>query len=137
MDLQTVRTGIATRLATISDLTTYWYHADRPSAPFVIICPESADLGPHMHSTSPVNLMLKLTICVMAAEGAEDAGQALLDAYLSTEGTSSISLALLGDADAGGSNTDLNPVSWQNYGRVVLEDGTAWFGAEMTVEVLA
>jgi len=135
MLLRTVRENISTTLRTIPGLTVYWYQADRPSVPFVLIKPESADLRPHMHGTTQADLTLTLIVCV---SGGDDlAGQAALDAYLSTEGTSSISATLLGDPDTAGTGTNIVPVSWQSYGQVELDDGTRWFGAELTVEVYA
>ena len=135
MLLQSVREGIAARLDTIAGLACYWYHADAPVAPFVLVKPESCDLRPHQAGTDQADLTLTLVVCVQAATGGESSGQAALDAYLSTEGASSISVALLGDPDASGTGTDMVPVSWQNYGQVELNDGTRWFGAELTVEV--
>ena len=135
MLLRTVRENISTALDTIPGLSVYWYQADRPSVPFVIVKPDTADLRPHLHGASQADLTLTLIVCV---SGGDDlAGQALLDAYLSTEGTSSISATLLGDPDASGVGTNIVPVSWQSYGQVELADGTRWFGAELTVEVYA
>jgi hypothetical protein len=134
MNLQTVRTNIASALGAIDGLRCYWWHADNPQVPFVLVKPESCNLRDLFGDNDACTITLSLVVCVSAAN--DRTGQAALDAYLSTEGTSSISATLLADPDASGALTSITPVSWQSYGQVELADGTRWFGAEMTVEVL-
>lgn len=135
MDLYTVRDAIQDTLDSITGLNCYWYHPDRPSAPFVLVKPESCDLRDIQADNDACTATFTLVICVNGT--VDSTGQKLLDAYLSTEGTSSISAKLLSSPTLGQSGISATPVSWQNYGRVTLEDGTVWFGAEMTVEVYA
>ena len=135
MNLTTVRQALSTTLDTISGLTCYWYVPDKPSVPFVLVKPESCDLRDVLGSSGQSTATYTLIVCVNG--NVDLASQIELDKYLSTEGTSSIPLTLYNSPTLAQSGLSAVATSWQSYGRVTLEDNTAWTGAEITVEVMS
>lgn len=77
-----------------------------------------------------------VTMRLIVSRGDDLSGQALLDALLASAGPSSVKAAIEADPTLGGECSDLHVSGWSGY-QLYDVAGTEYFGAELTVEVLA
>lgn len=132
-DLQSLRTGIATNLGTISGLRTTVDIPDNPNPPVAIVQFIRAEYHLDMR-----NGMTEYTFAVQVLVGRADdrSAQRNLDAYCSSDSSSSIRGAIESDRTLAGSAYDCVVTEMSSYGSVVIND-TTYLAAEFSVRVLA
>jgi hypothetical protein len=135
--LREIRLGLRTQLETISGLRAYDVWPTTINPPVAIVRPLSGtyhdDLDGSITTLFEVTLLLQLGSLQVAQEQA--------DAYIATEGTLSIPLALETDPTLGGAADSASVTGWRDYGTIRVgadEDGRGpeFLGVQFEVEVL-
>lgn len=128
-----LREGIATNLATIPGLRTAAVIPDNPSPPIAIV-----QVNRVQYHQDFKRGMTEYNFAVQVVVGRVDerTAQRNLDAYCSSTGASSISLAVESDRTLGGKAFDCIVTEMTNYGSVLISDVT-YLAAEFNVRVLA
>ena len=131
--IQELRTGIATNLATISGLRTSHDIPDNINPPIAIVQLNRVDYHQDFQRG-----MTEYNFSVQVVVGRVDdrTAQRNLDAYCSSTGDSSVSLAVESNRTLGGKAFDCIVTEMTNYGSVVISDIT-YLAAEFNVRVLA
>lgn len=127
--IDSIRTGLANRLATISGLRVAAQQPDNPNPPLALVIPDNTKyddvFGRGMDTTT-------FRIILMVSRVAEKQAQKSLDAYCATTGSSSIKAAIEGDKTLGGSVFDCRVIEMRNYGQIPVGDVT-YLGCEFVV----
>lgn len=128
-----LRTGLATRLGTISGLRAAAFMPDRISVPQAIVGEVEIDFDKTFGNQVDE---YTFKVRVYASRATDRAGQKALDGYIVAAGASSIKAAIEGDRTLGGVAETLRVESVTGYG--VYEVGDAlYLGAEFDVTVHA
>ena len=131
--ISAIRTALATNLATISGLRTSSYVPDDPNPPVAIIEPSSIEYD----TTFGRGLdTMSYSVNVLVGRVSDRTAQASLDAYCSSQGTSSVKTAIESDRTLGGIVSDCRVVRLSSYGQVTVGD-TIYLAAEFAVQVYA
>lgn len=127
--IDSIRTGLANRLATISGLRVAAQQPDNPNPPLALVIPDNTKyddvFGRGMDT-------ITFRIILMVSRVAEKQAQKSLDAYCATTGSSSIKAAIEGDKTLGGSVFDCRVIEMRNYGQIPVGDVT-YLGCEFVV----
>ena len=128
-----LRTGLATRLGTISGLRTTTETPDTVSPPIAII-----NVGNVSYDRTFQRGLdeYSFVITVIVGRVGERSAQRLLDSYVSTTGASSVKLAVESDKTLGGNCDSLRVTDMRNYGSLVIGEIT-YLAAEFNVVVYA
>lgn len=132
MDIATIRTALATRLATISGVRVSEF------APDVINPPQLIVWGPDPVTYSETwdeGHRLTFDVRLLVDRATDRVSQASLDAYLADSGTSSVYAAVEADNRLGGAVSSAQVVSAQNRGSVQYNDAT-YLAMDFTVDVM-
>lgn len=135
-DLGAQRTGIKTRLTTVTGLHVYRTVPDDIIAPAAIVAPAETFIDYHAAFAKGLAVanwrVIVATGRTMSAEG-----QDLLDRYLSSGTGQTVSLidALEGDKTLGGVVDDIHVSVSNSYGEVRWNETASYFGAELAVAV--
>ena len=131
--IQELREGIATNLATISGLRTSKDIPDNPNPPVAIVQLNRVDYHQDFQRG-----MTEYNFAVQVLVGRVDdrTAQRNLDAFCSSTGSSSVSLAVESNRTLGGKAFDCIVTEMTSYGSVVVSDVT-YLAAEFNVRVLA
>jgi len=128
-NINNIRAGLATRLATISGLRVSAEQPDNPNPPLAVIIPDGTryddTFGRGMDTTT-------FRIILIVSRVAEKQAQKNLDAYCATTGAKSIKTAIEGDKTLGGSVFDCRVTEMRNYGQIPVGDVT-YLGCEFVV----
>jgi len=127
--VSSIRTGLATRLGTITGLRTSAFMPDNPNPPIAVVMPSSVsydDVFKRGMQTYVFNVL------VIVGRVDERTAQSNLDAYVSSTGTSSIKRAIEGDKTLGGVVFDTRVTEMRNYGQLPVGEVT-YLTAEFTV----
>ena len=128
-----LRTGLATRLGTISGLRTTTETPDTVSPPIAIINVANVSYDrTFQRGLDEYNFV----ITVIVGRVGERSAQRLLDSYVSTTGASSVKLAVESDKTLGGNCDSLRVTDMRNYGSLVIGEIT-YLAAEFNVVVYA
>ncbi len=127
-----VRSGLATRLATITGLTVYETVTPTPVVPCVFIRPADGDYDVTMASGGDI-ARFEITLLASAAGGPWDVAQDKIDAYLTRSGSGTIRGAIQGDVTLGGTAHSTRVTGWRDYGTLAY-GGAEYFGVRLTVE---
>ena len=128
-----LRTGLATRLGTISGLRTTTETPDTVSPPIAIINVGNVSYDrTFQRGLDEYNFV----ITVIVGRVGERSAQRLLDSYVSTTGASSVKLAVESDKTLGGNCDSLRVTDMRNYGSLVIGEIT-YLAAEFNVVVYA
>lgn len=133
MSVGTIRTGLATRLGTISGLRSSSFVPDNPTPPIAVVVPERVDFDTAMGRGLDT---LTFNVVVIAQRASERGAQNLLDGYCSSTGSASIKAAIEADKTLGGSASDCRVTSMTTYGPLVIGEVT-YLAATFQVSVLA
>jgi hypothetical protein len=98
-----VKTGLATRLATITGLRTYAYQPDQLNAPMAYSNLDSITY----HRTFGGMTEMVCTVTVIVARATERTAESSVDGYTAYSGTSSVRAAIEADRTLGGKVDDL------------------------------
>jgi hypothetical protein len=128
-----IRTGLATRLATITGLRTSSYIPDQINPPVAVVMPSKITFDRAMHRGLDE---YEFTVMVLVGRADERVAQTLLDDYCNPTGTSSIKTAVEGDRTLGGVVSDLRVTEMRGISPVLVGD-TTYLTAEFVVSVFA
>jgi hypothetical protein len=128
-NINAIRSGLATRLATISGLRVAAEQPDNPNPPLAVVIPDNTKyddvFGRGMDTTT-------FRVILIVSRVAEKQAQKNLDAYCATTGTGSIKAAIEGDKTLGGSVFDCRVTEMRNYGQISVGDVT-YLGCEFII----
>ncbi len=136
LDIGAIRSGLATRLATVSGLKVYRVAAGELSPPAAVVLPSGDDFLDYHRAMAKGLTRTSWRIVVATSKTLEASGQDLLDDYLSAGTGQSKSLidAIEGDKTLGGAVDDTHVSVARAYGPVQWNETLAYFGAELRVE---
>lgn len=129
--LAAIRTGLQTRLATISGLRAYDVWPDTVNPPAAIVKPKS--LG---YLTFGGSKTIGMEIVVAVQLSRLDRGQDTLDPYIDLTGASSIIAAIVADDTLGGAANCVLIGGWRDYDVLKIND-VDYMGAILDLEVYA
>lgn len=127
--ISSLRTGIATNLATISGLRTSSTMPDNPNPPIAIVIPSTITFDDTFQRGMQT---YTFNVLVVVGRADERTAQNKLDAYCSSTGSSSIKLAIESDKTLSGSAFDVRVTEMRNYGQIVIGEVT-YLSGEFTV----
>ena len=125
----TLRTQLATNLATISGLRTNSTMPDNPNPPVAIVTPTSISYDDTFHRGMQT---YQFIVLVIVGRADERTAQNSLDAFISSTGSSSIKLAIESDKTLGGNAFDTRVTEMRNYGQLSVGE-VIYLTAEFTV----
>ena len=131
--LSTLRTGLATRLGTITGLRTSSFMPDNPNPPIAVVMPSSVSYDDTFHRGMQTYVF---NVLVIVGRVDERTAQSNLDAFVSSTGASSVKLAIEGDKTLGGEAFDTRVTEMRNYGQLSIQD-ILYLTGEFTVLVYA
>lgn len=131
--LAELRSGLATRLATITGLRTSATIPDQPNPPQAIVMPDRITYDTALGRGSD-----EYTFVVMVIVGrvAERTAQTSLDSYCNPSGATSIKAAVEGDPTLGGKALDCRVTEMRGQSSLAIGDIT-YVTAEFVVSVIA
>jgi len=131
--LSSIRSGLSTRLATISGLSVYSYVPDSIEPPTAVVgVMSSVDYDSTMsRGSDSYEIPLYLYVSRVDAELSQDS----LDELLAGSGSSSIKQAIEGDSTLGGVVSSARVVEASNYG-VYTINSIDYLGVEFSVEII-
>ena len=133
MEINYIRDGIATNLATISGLRVAGELIDNPSPPVALVSLDSIEYDQAYQMG--LNL-LTFTVTLIVGRAAERTAQRKLDGYMQTTGTQSVKVAVESDRTLSGACQDLRVTTAGSVGSIQINDQT-YLAAEFTVTVYA
>jgi len=128
-----IRTGLATRLATITGLRTAATMPDLPNPPVAIVIPDNISFDDTFQRGMDT---LTFRIFLVVGRADERTAQNSLDAFCATSGASSVKAAVEGDRTLGGAAFDCRVTNMRSYGSVQISE-TAYLSCEFVVLVYA
>jgi hypothetical protein len=129
-----IRTGIATRLATIEGLRVHDFVPSEVNPPAAIVFGPEIDYDQTMRRGSDD---YRFTVILMVSKVSDRAGQNLLDFYIAPSGVASVKAVIEGEGGNLGGTVDFARVKGVgNYGPTEV-GALSFFGAEVYVEVTA
>ena len=131
--ISSIRTGLATRLGTISGLRTAATMPDLPNPPIAIVIPDSVNFD-NAFGRGLDTLTFRIVVIVGRAD--ERTAQNSIDGYCATTGASSVKAAIEGGKTLGGAAFDCRVTAMTNYGSTVIGE-TTYLSCEFTVVVYA
>jgi hypothetical protein len=131
--LSSIRSGLSTRLATISGMSVYSYVPDSIEPPTAVVgVMSSVDYDSTMSRGSDLyEIPLYLYVSRVDAELSQDS----LDEFLAGSGSKSIKQAIEGDSTLGGVVSSARVVEASNYG-VYTINSIDYLGVEFSVEII-
>jgi hypothetical protein len=132
-DVATIRTGLATNLATISGLRTSAWVPDQINPPIAVIKPETINYDTAFKRGLDT---YEFSVLVIVGRVDERSAQSRLDAYCASSGATSIKTAIESDRDLNGAISDLRVTEMRNYTSLPVGDVT-YLAAEFVVQVFA
>lgn len=131
--INSLRTAIATNLATISGLRTAAEMPDNPNPPIALVRPVSIDYNQAMNKGLT---RYSFAVIVIVGRADERTAQRSLDGYCSSTGSSSIKNAVESNRTLSGNAYDCRVTEMRNYTPIQLNEGT-YLAAEFAVDVFA
>ncbi len=133
MDVQAVSTALVSALAPLG-IHAYDYGPDAPISPAVYVYPSSFPYHVDYSASGTVEFIVRFLVQSVHAQN----GQATLNGYISTSGSTSASQLIEADRTLGGVVQSVSVMTMRDYGVVQLPDlVTRYYSAELMVEVLA
>jgi hypothetical protein len=133
-DISTLRTAIATNLATISGLRTSATVPDQISPPIAVVMPASITYDLAFARSGGDEY--EFSVMVIVGRVDERMAQNKLDAYCSGTGAQSIKAAIESNRTLGGAAFDCRVTSLRSYSQVSVAD-VNYLSAEFAVQVIA
>jgi hypothetical protein len=128
-----IRTGLATRLATITGLRTAATMPDLPNPPVAIVIPDNISFDDTFRRGMDT---LTFRIFLVVGRADERTAQNSLDAFCATSGATSVKAAVEGDRTLGGAAYDCRVTNMRSYGSVLISE-TTYLSCEFVVLVYA
>lgn len=127
--ISTLRTSIATNLATITGLRTTSTMPDSPNPPVAIVIPRSVSYDEAFRKGMQI---YGFNVMVIVGRVDERSAQNNLDSFCSSTGSSSIKLAIESDKTLGGNAFDVRVTEMTNYGQITVGE-VVYLSAEFQV----
>lgn len=127
--ISTLRTKLATNLATITGLRTTSTMPDNPNPPIAIVIPRSVSYDEAFRKGLQI---YQFNVMVIVGRVDERSAQNNLDAFCSSTGSSSIKLAIESDKTLGGNAFDVRVTEMTNYGEITVGE-VVYLSAEFQV----
>lgn len=131
MSVSTIRTGIATNLATIAGLRTASTVPDDPKPPVAIVVPNNITYDTSFARGADT---YEFSVLVLVGRVDERTSQNRLDAYCTPTG--GIKAAVESDKSLGGAAMSLRVTEMRNYQSLAVGEAT-YLAAEFVVQVIA
>lgn len=131
--VSSIRTGLATRLGTITGLRTAATMPDNPNPPVAIVVPDSINFDDTFHRGMDT---LNFRVLLIVGRADERTAQNSIDGYCATSGASSVKAAIEGDKTLGGTAFDCRVTTMSNYGSILIGE-TTYLSVEFIVVVYA
>lgn len=128
-----IRTGLATRLATIPGLRTYSYMPDQINPPVAVAGPVSVTYD-QAFNRGHDDLVWEVMVFVSRAD--EKAAQEAMDAYCDYNGTYSIKAAIEGDATLGGAVINARVTDLSSYETLAVGE-VQYLAATFRISIIA
>ena len=128
-----LRTGLSTRLATISGLRASATIPDNPAPPVAVVMPGRVNYDTAFGRGSDE---YEFTIMLIVGRVADRSSLTNLDAYCASSGNTSLKAAVEGDRSLGGVALDCRVTAMTNQGSLAIGDVT-YHTAEFAVTVIA
>jgi len=128
-----LRTGLATRLATITGLRSTATIPDNPAPPVAVVMPGRVNYDTAFGRGSDE---YEFTIMLIVGRVADRASQTTLDAYCASSGATSVKAAIEGERTLGGKALDCRVTAMTSQGSLSIGDVT-YHTAEFAVSVIA
>jgi hypothetical protein len=132
-NIATIRTGIATNLATISGLRTSAFVPDLVNPPVAVVRPDNISFDAAFARGLDT---LEFAVLVIVGRVDERTSQARLDGFCDTSGASSIKRAIESNRTLTGAVSDLRVTEMRNYSSLQIGD-VSYLAAEFVVQVFA
>lgn len=134
MDLSGIRSGIQTRLKTITALAkrAHALWPDQITCPAALVKPLALEFSQSFAQATLVTF--EVILLAAPAQAGFERGQTALDDYLDETGASSIKAAIEGDLTLGGTVDWVHVARWRDYG-IVDVNGVEYWGVTFDVEV--
>ena len=129
----TLRSGIATNLATISGLRTSATVPDAPTPPQAVVIPSTITYDRAFHRGLD---QYEFVVTVIVGRASDRNAQASIDAYCNPTGASSIKTAIESDRTLGGIAQSLHVTEMLSYASTSIGD-TIYLTADFSVTVYA
>lgn len=126
-----IRSGIATRLATISGLRVSDYWRDDPRPPMAMVLPDRIEYDLNANRGADTYIFV---IAVLVSRADERAAQQNADAFI--VGSGSVKAAIEADRTLNGTANTCRVTEMRNYGQVSVGD-TIYLQVEFELEVVA
>lgn len=128
--LAQLRTGLKTRLETISGLNCYAVKPGKVTPPCAWVRPMSGEYRGSLAGSPSTKFQIVVMVPITDLDNAQEA----IDPYLAESGAQSIFAAINGDRTLAGIADDLLVSDWTDYDSV-NDGGTDYLSARITVEV--
>tara|TARA_R100001440_G_scaffold37494_2_gene56810 strand:- start:5430 stop:5840 length:411 start_codon:yes stop_codon:yes gene_type:complete len=129
-----IRSGLKTRLETISGLMVYDYVPDFIDPPTALVAPfNSLNFDSTMQRGSDT---YEIPVILYVSKVDAETGQDNLDSFLAASGSNSIKAAIEGDTTLGGAAMSVRVVNATDYGEYEVTQGTSFLGVTFNVEVI-
>jgi hypothetical protein len=133
MSFSTLRTGLATNLATITGLRTSAIVPDQPNPPIAVILPDNIAYDIAFKRGADTYTFI---ILLIVGRMDERSAQNLLDSYCAPSGATSVKTAVESDRTLGGAAFDCRVTNMRAYRSLMFGEVT-YLSAEFSVEVIA
>lgn len=131
--IENIRSGLATRLATITGLRTSSFVPDNPNPPIAIVQPTNIIFDTAFRRGADT---LEFTVTLLVGQVSERTSQSKMDGYCATSGSTSVKAAIEADKTLGGSCFDCRVTQMRSYGSIIVGE-INYLGAEFVVSVIA
>ena len=128
-----IRSGLKTRLATISGLRTTDTVPDVINPPVAIVMPQTVTYDETMRRGLAT---YTFTVMVIVGRASERSAQTALDSFVAQTGATSVKAAIEGDKTLGGTVFDTRVTTMRSYGSTTQGD-VLYLATEFTVLVYA
>jgi|TARA_R100001460_G_scaffold32709_3_gene64123 hypothetical protein len=129
-----IRSGLKTRLETISGLMVYDYVPDFIDPPTVLIAPfNTLNFDSTMQRGSDT---YEIPIILYVSKVDAETGQDNLDSFLAASGSNSVKAAIEADTTLGGAAMSVRVINATDYGEYEVTQGTSFLGVTFNVEVI-
>jgi len=129
-----IRSGLKTRLETISGLMVYDYVPDFIDPPTVLIAPfNTLNFDSTMQRGSDT---YEIPIILYVSKVDAETGQDNLDSFLAASGSNSVKAAIEADTTLGGAAMSVRVINATGYGEYEVTQGTSFLGVTFNVEVI-
>jgi len=132
--ISALRTGLATRLSTITGLRVYEVIPDNPNFPAAVIALDRVSYDSTFARGAD---SIEFTVTVVVGRADDRTAQTKMDTYIAGTGSQSVKTAIEADPTLGGAAMDSRVLEAGNVGTVNNPDGSTFLFVDFSVTVTA